>query len=127
MKRKTRTITVNEHRYVWRCKFGTNAAAVVISPTNDKTSTVTIDISARTDSDKYNEDHLSADFIEYITMQKENEEYRVKTISPKMTALILNYLPESAFEHRKNNVYNISDLIAGMGYSVKKTETGKYW
>ena len=93
----------------------------------DKTSTVTVDISIQTEFQQYNEDHLAADYIESVSLKKDDEEYWIETVGAKMVNLILNQKSESVFEHRRNNVYNISDLITDMGYEITDYKIGKYW
>lgn len=128
MRRKTRTITVNNQQYVWWNRFNENGVGVVISPIHDKTSTVTVEFPRKLHDQTCNEKQISTgNFPEYISIKKNNKESCIKTIEPKMVSLLLTQLSNSAFKHRQNNVYNGLDLIAEMGYTITKIKNGMYW
>ena len=98
MKRKTRTITVNNKQYVWWYELGSETT-INLSPINDKTSIISIyfplnaiDKQVYTDFDVFNET---------VVMNKGDEEYHIKIISPKMAALILSNL---SFHEFFNNI-----------------------
>ena len=55
MKRKTRTITVNNQQYVWWYKFSENAVVIIISPIHDKTSRVTVEFPRQSNYQDENE------------------------------------------------------------------------
>lgn len=120
MKRKTRTITVNDRKYVWWYKFG-GGAVIYFSPFNDKTSIITVKFPL-----EYSNPNMEK-FPEYIFMDKDNKLYCVKTIEPKMASLILTYLPDNAFMTRKTIDYNGFDLLSQMGYTIVKIQEGLYF
>lgn len=127
MKRKTRTITVNDQQYVWWNEFGERSAIIYFSPINDKTSKITVEFCFEHKS-KYDERFPYADiYPEYVIMKKDNIEYCVKTIEPKMAYLILSYLSYDAFISRKNVTYNGLDLLSKMGYMISEVKEGLCW
>lgn len=65
-------------------------------------------------------------FPEYIIMKKDNKEYCVKTLEPKMAGLMLSYLSD-AFKSRKNIIYNGYDLLSKMGYIISEVKNRWYW
>lgn len=128
MKRKTRTITVNDQQYVWWYRLG-GGAIIIFSLINDKTSMITVEFPCEYKS-KYDEgypEYIIEGFPEYIIMKKDNKEYCVKTIEPKMASLMLSYLSCDAFKSRKNIIYNGYDLLSKMGYIISEVKEGLYW
>ena len=122
MKRKTRIININNRSYVWWYNIG-NYTYLHISPYNDKTSVITIEFNY----DDNGKSQSTEEFAEYIIMNKENTEYCIKTISPKMIALILSYLSPDAFMPRKNTVYNGFNLLSQFRFTVCNIKPGLYW
>lgn len=119
MNRKTRTITVNGIQYLWWYRLD-GGAIIILSPINDKTSMITVEFPCEYYS-KYD-----VVFPEYIIMKKDNKEYCVKTLEPKMASLMLSYLSD-AFKSRKNIIYNGYDLLSKMGYIISEVKNRWYW
>ena len=127
MKRKTRTITVNDQQYVWWYKIGEECAIIHFSPFNDKTSKITVKFCFEHKNTFDAQPHFADIYPEYIIMKKDNKEYRIKTVEPKMASLILSYLSYDAFISRKNITYNGLDLLSKMGYIISEVKEGWYW
>ena len=127
MKRKTRTITVNNNQYIWWCKFYDKKSAIVISPIQDKTSTITVEFMSASHFLNNDDIHSIGNYPEYIVMRKGDNIFRIKTIEPKMVNLMLNQLTDSIFRSRQNFIFNGLDLIVSMGYTIIKIEMGRYW
>ena len=128
MKRKTRTITVNNKQYIWWYTFNENTVSLILSPANDKTSTITVMFSVNVDSHKVNDHPIAVGcFPEYISIQKDDENYCIKTIEPHMVNLMLTILSDNAFESRKNIVYNGQELLTETGYAITDIRMGMYW
>ena len=66
-------------------------------------------------------------FPEYISIQKDDENYCIKTIEPHMVNLMLTILSDNAFESRKNIVYNGQELLTETGYAIADIRMGMYW
>lgn len=128
MKRKTRTITVDDKKYVWWCDLGMGYAIIKISPFDDKTSVITIEfpyVSNKNSSET--EYEYIEEFPEYIIMNKDNKEYCIKIVEPKMVSLILSYLSPENFISRKSINYNGFDLLSQMGFTVCDIKLGWCW
>lgn len=127
MKRKTRTITVNNQQYIWWYDFGEKCAIIYFSPINDKTSKITVEFRFEYKS-KYDENDSFIDiFPEYVIIKKDDKEYYIKTIAPKMASLLLSYLSYNAFISRKNITYDGLELLSKMGYTISEIKEGWYW
>ena len=127
MKRKTRKITVNDRKYIWRYKFYDKKSAIIISPVQDKTSMVTIEFSLNISGKENVEICSFGNYPEYITIKKDDIECRIKTIGPKTVNMMLNQLTDTAFKSRQNVILNGIELFTDMGYSITKIEVGMYW
>lgn len=118
MKRKTRTITVNDEKFVWWYKIG-NITEIKLSPISDKTSIITVTFPCKCN---YIEEYVFS-----ITMTKEDEEYCIIVIEPQMAGLLLSYLSEhKMFITRRNTYINGFDLLFQMGYSICEVKNG-FW
>lgn len=127
MKRKTRTITIKEKQYVWWYGFGESCAIIYFSPIDDKTSKITVTFSFENEI-KFDEKYpFASKFPEYIIMKKDDKEYCIKTIEPKMASLILSYLSYDAFISRKNVTYDGLDLLSKMGFIISEVKEGLCW
>lgn len=121
--RKTRTITVNDRQYVWWYKIRWGAF-IYLSPINDKTSIITVEFPCE---GKIKYDEYDVVFPECIIMKKDNKEYCVNTIGPKMASLMLSYLSCNTFKSQKNIIYNGYDLLSKMGYIISEVKITLYW
>lgn len=154
MKRKVRTITVNQQKFVWWYSIGEHETVVKLSPFADKTSVINVvfgDIEESLYGEynesvvisresvpqcglfQYNEDItlLDVDPRCSVTLVKSwtNPEYQFTIIEPKMAALLLTYFTEQndMFETRKNITLNGYDLLTQMGYQILEVKKGMCW
>lgn len=129
MKRKTRTITVNDRKYVWWYSLGAGLAEINLSPIDDKTSVITVKFLCNSteipdESAKY---IGIGKYPEYITVRKDENVCDIKTISPAMAAFMISHLQSDDFVKRKNITYSGADLLMKWGFSVDKITDGIYW
>lgn len=126
MKRKTRTITVNDKKYVWWYCLGAGLAEINLSPINDKTSVITVNfLCDNTEITDECEKYIGiGKYPKYVTIDSVGD---IKTISPAMTAFMLSHLKLDDFVARKHITYNGFDLLAEWGFSVSKITDGIYW
>ena len=68
---------------------------------------------------------MDDDIINLI--QKDDENYCIKTIEPRMVNLMLSILSDNAFVTRKNIVYNGQELLTETGYAITDIMMGMYW
>lgn len=126
MKRRTRTITVDNKQYVWWYTFSENTASIILSPAHDKTSTVTVSFTV--DSHIVNNEMIAVGhFPEYLSLQRDNENHCLKTVGPRMVNLMLTILSDNAFESGKNVIYNGQELLTETGYVITDIRMGRYW
>ena len=84
--------------------------------------------SVNVDSHKVNDHPIAVGcFPEYISIQKDDENYCIKTIEPRMVNLMLSILSDSAFESRKNIIFNGQELLTETGYVITDIKMGMYW
>lgn len=126
MKRKTRTITVNDKKYVWWYSLGAGLADINLSPINDKTSVITVNflcdnMEITDECEKY---IGIGKYPEYVTIDSVGD---IKTISPAMASFILSHLKSDDFVTRKYITYNGFDLLTEWGFRVSKITDGIYW
>lgn len=116
MKRKTRTITVNNKKYVWWNSLINDTTSLVLSPEGDKTSTVSVDF-----TDKC----INSEFNMSVVLKKDGTEKTVKIFEPAIAGLVLPYLQEQGtFTPRKHIVIDGSELLSQMGYEVVGIKKG---
>lgn len=119
MKRWTRTITVNDKKYIWWCRIDTNDTQLVLSPERDKTSTISV---------SFAEENGYGNYTESVVIKKNGAERCVKIVEPAMAGLVLPYLQEQeTFITRKHLIVNGFELLSKMGYEVTETKEGCYW
>ena len=119
MKRWTRTITVNDKKYVWWCRIDTNDTHLVLSPEGDKTSTISV---------SFAKENGYGGYTESVVIAKNDTERCVKIVEPAMAGLVLPYLQEQeTFTTRKHIILNGFELLEQMGYEVTGTKVGWYW
>ncbi len=119
MKRKTRTITVNNKKYVWWWDIINYTTSLFLSPEGDKTSTISVDF-----TDKC----INGQFNMSVIVRKDGTEKAVKIVEPAMAGLILPYLQEQGiFKTRKHIVMDGLELLEKMGYEVNEIKKGLYW
>lgn len=128
MKRKTRTVTVNGTPYVRWFHIG-DGVELHFSPVNDKTAVITVVFPCeKTDGQEEIPQAYIGRFPEAITVKSNREEFRIKTIEPKMAGILLSCLTEHhPFESRKTVCYNGTKLLSEMGYTVTDVKTAFYW
>lgn len=127
MKRKTRTITINNKKYVWWHGIGVSRTVLKLSPENDKTSTVEI-IFEDNSSEEFNHPVFLFEFISGIITEKDGVERCVKILEPAMAGLVLPYLQEQGtFMTRKHITLNGFELLSKLGYEVTEIEKNYYW
>ena len=127
VKRKTRTIIVNNNKYVWWCKFYDKKSAIIISPIQDKTAMITIEFSSNISCLEHDDIHAIGNYPEYLTIKKDGIECRIKTIEPKMVSMMLNQLTDTVFQSRQNAIIDGIKTVIDIGYSITKIEMGVYW
>lgn len=116
MKRKTRTITVNDKKYIWWNSLINDTTSLILSPEGDKTSTVSVDF-----TDKC----INGEFNMSVVLKKDGAEKTVKIFEPAMAGLVLPYLQEQGtFMPRKHIVIGCFELLSQMGYEVVGIEKG---
>ena len=97
-----------------------------VSPFGDKSSVVSIIF-----PDKSEEPFIPCGYLyhESVVMTKDEEEFCVKIVSPKMAGLILTYLTgqDGGIVTRKKVIRNGYELLAQMGYQVTEVKMGLYW
>lgn len=119
MKRKTRTITVNDKKYIWWNSFINYTTSLFLSPEGDKTSTISVDFTDKCSSGEFN---MS------VVLKKDGAEKTVKIVEPAMSGLVLPYLQEQGtFTTRKHIVIDGFELLEKMGYEVVGIKKGLYW
>ena len=124
LKRKTRTITIDNQQYIWWYELGAETT-INLSPINDKTSIISIYFPLDT-IHKY--EHPIFDiYNETVIMKKDNEEYCLKIISPKMVALIISNLSFNEFTTRRHVFYNGFDLLLKWNFIISDVVTGVCW
>ncbi|MDE6425184.1 MAG: hypothetical protein K2K89_03480 [Ruminococcus sp.] len=125
MKRKTRTITVNNKRYVWWWGVYYDSTELYLSPEGDKTSVIRVDFIDKCINNPYD---IGWQFNMSVIIRKDGTEKTVKIIEPAMSGLLLPYLQEQAmFITRKNIFIDGCDLLRKMGYEVIGIKKGLYW
>lgn len=126
MKRKTRTITVNDKKYVWWYSIGAGLAEINLSPINDKTSVITVNfLCDNTEITDECEKYIGiGKFPEYVTIDNIGD---IKTISPAMASFMISHLKSDDFVTRKHITYNGFDLLSKWGFRVSKITDGIYW
>lgn len=129
MKRKTRTITVNDSKYVWWYSLGAGLAEINLSPINDKTSVITVNFLCDNMeiTDKCEKFIGIGKYPEYVTIQKDDSVCDIKTIAPAMAAFMISHLKSDDFVTRKHITYSGFDLLEEWGFSVNKITDGIYW
>lgn len=129
MKRKTRTITVNDKKYVWWYRLGAGLAEINLSPINDKTSVITVNfLCDNTEITDECEKYIGiGKYPKYVTIQKDNSVCDIKTISPAMASFMISHLKSDDFVARKHITYSGFDLLEEWGFSVNKITDGIYW
>ena len=140
MKRKVRTISLNNQKFVWWYGISEYVTTVNISPFHDKTSIISIkfpDINTCFDSGAYNESTIISlgwqmylgTYNESVVISKDDTQYCVKIVEPKMVGLLLSYFiaRNDLFVTRKTNVLNGYDVLLRMGYQVVEVKKGVYW
>lgn len=124
LKRKTRTITIDNQQYIWWYELGAETT-INLSPINDKTSIISIYFPLDT---IHKHEHPIFDiYNETVIMKKDNEEYCLKIISPKMVALIISNLSFNEFTTRRHVFYNGFDLLLKWNYIISDVVTGVCW
>lgn len=119
MERKTRTVTVDNKRYVWWWGVGNYTTSLFLSPEEDKTSTISVDF-----TDKC----IDGEFNLAVTIRKGDTEKDVTILEPAMSGLLLPYIQEQGiFVTRKNIVMNGVELLEKMGYEVIGIKKGLCW
>ena len=119
MKRKTRTITINNKKYIWWCRIDTNDTQLVLSPKRDKTSTISV---------SFAKENGYGGYTESVVIKKNDAERCVKIVEPAMAGLVLPYLQEQeSFVTRKHMTIDVFELLSQMGYEVIETKEGEYW
>ncbi len=124
MKRKTRTITVNNQQYIWWYELEAETT-INLSPINDKTSIISIYFPL--DAIHKHEHPIFDIYNEAIIMKKDNEEYCLKIISPQMAALIISNLSFNEFTTRRHIFYNGFDLLSKWNFIISEVVTGLCW
>lgn len=126
MKRKTRTITVNDKKYVWWYRLGGGLAEINLSPINDKTSVITVNfLCNNTEIIDECEKYIGiGKYPEYVTIDSIGD---IKTISPAMASFMILHLKSDDFVTRKHITYSGFDLLAEWGFRVRKITDGIYW
>ncbi len=126
MKRKIRTITVNDKKYVWWYRLGAGLAEINLSPINDKTSVITVNFLCDNTEiiDEYEKYIGIGKYPKYVTIDSVGD---IKTISPAMIAFMLSHLKSDDFVTRKHITYNGFDLLAEWGFRISKITDGIYW
>lgn len=109
--------------------MGAGLAEINLSPVGDKTSVITVNfLCNNTEITDEREKYIGiGKYPEYVTIQKDNSVYDIKTIAPAMVAFILSHLKSDDFVARKYITYNGFDLLAKWGFSVSKITDGIYW
>ena len=116
MKRWTRTITVNDKKYVWWCRIDTNDTHLVLSPEGDKTSTISVDFTDKCSDGEFN---MS------VVLKKDGTEKTIKIFEPAMAGLVLPYLQEQGtFTPRKHIVIDGFELLSQIGYEIVGVKKG---
>ena len=116
MKRKTRTITVNNKRYVWWWGVYYDTTELYLSPEGDKTSVIRVDFTDKCINCQFD---IGSQFNIGVIVRKDGTEKTVKIIEPAMSGLLLPYLQEQEmFITRKNIFIDGCDLLGKMGYEV---------
>ncbi|MDE5569407.1 MAG: hypothetical protein K2I82_01985, partial [Ruminococcus sp.] len=128
MKRKTRTITVNNMKYVWWYHLGGGLAEINLSPVNDKTSVITVNFLSNNINiiDECERYIGIGKYPKYVEIQKDNSVCDIKTVSPAMASFMILHLKQDDFVARKHITYSGFDLLTEWGFSVNKITYGIY-
>ncbi len=156
MKRKVRTISVNQQKFVWWYTIDNYVTKVYLSPFEDKTSKVIVVFPDVIPSlyGQYNESivvsygnenesiavtkenyvclalvHGFELYNESIVISKEKTECCIKIVAPKMAGFLLDYFTKqkNMFVTRKSIVLNGYDLFSQMGYHIIEIKKGLCW
>ena len=125
MKKKVRAIVVSDHKYVWWYKVQENLS-VIVSPSNDKTSTVSIAFPYKPNNDNLPQAAIGT--IPYqIIMQKNDVKETFEILSPKFISMMIEYLSSDMFVTHSNKSYNGFELLRNKGYSILDIKFKMYW
>ena len=133
MKRKVRTISVNQQKFVWWYTIDNYITKVYLSPFEDKTSKVIVVFPDVIPSlyGQYNESIVVSygNDNESIVISKEKTECCIKIVAPKMAGFLLDYFTKqkNMFVTRKSIVLNGYDLFSQMGYHIIEIKKGLCW
>ena len=141
MKRKVRTISVNNQKFVWWYNISESETTINISPFHDKTSIIRIKFSNMADvpiGTYYNENIvISDDTQQYISfhvtppsvvISKDNMHDCVEIVAPKMVRLLISYFiaRNDLFVTRKTIVLNGYDVLSQMGFQIVEVKKRLY-
>ena len=123
MKRKVRTISLNNQKFAWWYNISEHVTIVKISPLHDKTSIIRIKFPDIVCSDYW------GTYNESVVISKDDTQYCVKIVEPKMAGLLLSYFiaRNDLFVTRKTIELNGYDVLLQMGYQIVKVKNGVYW
>ena len=120
MKRKTRTLTVNGRRFVWRYEIG-RETVLRFTPESDRTACAEAVFAGNAcpESDWR--------YPAAVELERDGIRMTVKTCSPKMAALLLSELPDAAFVPRHTERFDAYALLRDMRYTVGTVTEGLFW
>lgn len=125
MKKKIRTIVVSDCKYVWWYKIQKDLI-IIVSPLNDKTSTVSITFPCN--HYNYNLPQAAIGAIpEKILLQKNEIKETFEVLSPKLISILIEHLSPSIFKTHCGRQFNGIDLLNNMGYSITDIKYRMYW
>ena len=125
MKKKTRTIVISDCKYVWWHKIKEDLL-IIVSPFNDKTSTVSISFPC-----KHNNDNLPQAAIgsipERIILQNNDINEAIEVLSPKLISILIEHLSSAVFNPHSDKQFNGIDLLKNLGYTITDIKYRMYW
>lgn len=125
MKKKIRTIVISDCKYVWWYKIQEDLI-IVVSPFNDKTSTVSISFPCNHNNDNLPQAATGA-IPAKILLRKNDIDKTFEVLSPKLVSVLIEYLSSSAFNTHCDRQFNGIGLLNNMGYTITDIKYRMYW
>ena len=125
MRRKVRNIEVSGRRYVWWHTFS-DGAVIIVSPKGDRTSQARVQFQCMGQRLPENEAAIG-EFPGNMTLSRNGEVQRIRTLSPGMVSLIISALPQDSLKSRRTVTLDDYELLRSYGFTVNDIKNEYYW